>query len=117
MGARVIYFCLSALADMEEKGFGVVENAVLLGAAVPRSTGSWLRMRSVVAGRLVNGYSERDWVLSFAYRYNSFEMAIAGLGPVQGAGVENANLSEIVNGHFQYPNKMPQILKLLKLDQ
>jgi hypothetical protein len=48
---------------------GLVENAVLLGAAVPVDVQVWSSARGVVAGRLINGFSENDWMLAIMYRY------------------------------------------------
>lgn len=39
-----------------------MENAVLLGTPVGVTPERWAMARSVVAGRLVNGYSPQDWV-------------------------------------------------------
>jgi thioesterase domain-containing protein len=68
LGARAIFYALEALAAAGERGQGIVENAVLLGAPLGTATKRWKRVRSVVAGRLVNGYSTRDFVLSLVYR-------------------------------------------------
>jgi Protein of unknown function (DUF726) len=68
LGARAIFYALQALAAAGERGQGIVENAVLLGAPLGTATKRWKKVRSVVAGRLVNGYSTRDFVLSLVYR-------------------------------------------------
>ena len=47
---------------------GVVENAVMLGAPVSTSLERWALARSSVSGRLINGYSTRDWILGLVYR-------------------------------------------------
>ncbi|KAI1812278.1 DUF726-domain-containing protein [Poronia punctata] len=101
LGARVIYICLQQLA--KRKGFGLVENVVLLGAPTPSSSAEWRRIRSVVTGRVVNAYSTRDYVLGFLYRTNSVQLGVAGLSPVLNVkGVENIDISDLVEGHTLY---------------
>ena len=110
LGARLIYSCLMSLA--RRKAFGLVENAVLIGAPIPSDTKDWRVMRSVVSGRLVNVYSENDYVLGFLYRTSSIQYGIAGLQKVGGLpGVENVDVSEAVKGHLRYRFLVGHILK------
>ena len=58
---RLVYHCLLELAAMRARG--IVEHSVLLGAPVRSDAlAEWRQARAVVAGRLVNGFSSRDWV-------------------------------------------------------
>lgn len=69
-------------------------------------------MRSVVAGRLVNIYSENDYVLGFLYRTSSVQYGVAGLQKVEGIpSVENVDVSETVSGHLRYRYLVGSILK------
>ena len=45
-----------------------MENAVLLGAPVSTRLDRWALARSSVSGRLINGFSSRDWILGLVYR-------------------------------------------------
>ena len=47
---------------------GIVEHVVVMGAPVSTRLERWAMARSVVAGRFVNAYSRRDWVLGLIYR-------------------------------------------------
>jgi hypothetical protein len=118
MGARVIFHCLEALYAKGEAGLGIVENAVLLGAPLGRNAEKWKVARAVVAGRLINGYSTRDWVLHFLFRSKAWELGLAGVSPVEGegVGVENVDLTEMVPGHLLYPKSLPNILQALRLE-
>merc|ERR1712093_409686 len=99
LGARLIYSCLMSLA--ERRAFGLVESAVLIGAPAPSDAAVWRSMRSVVSGRLVNVYSENDYILAFLYRTSSIQYGVAGLQEAQDVkGVENVNVSEMVSGHL-----------------
>jgi Protein of unknown function (DUF726) len=110
LGARVIYTCLMSLA--KRKAFGLIESAVLIGAPTPSDTSDWRAMRSVVSARLVNIYSENDYVLGFMYRTSSVQYGVAGLQKVEGlSGVENVNVSEDVKGHLRYRYLIGGILK------
>lgn len=110
LGARVIYSCLMTLA--ERKAFGLVESVVLVGAPTPSTAADWRKMRSVVAGRLVNVYSTNDYILAFLYRTSSIQYGIAGLQKIEGVrGVENIDVSEMVSGHLRYRYLTGSILK------
>ncbi|TDZ20592.1 putative membrane protein [Colletotrichum orbiculare MAFF 240422] len=109
LGARVIYSCLKSLA--ERKAFGLVDTVVLIGAPVPSNREHWQVLRSVVSGRIVNVYSEKDYILGFLYRTTSLQLGIAGLQEVKDVGrVENLNLSAEVSGHLRYPSLIARIL-------
>ncbi|KAL2073559.1 hypothetical protein VTL71DRAFT_10885 [Oculimacula yallundae] len=110
LGARVIYSCLMSLA--ERRAFGLVESAVLMGAPAPSDAAVWRSMRSVVSGRLVNAYSENDYILAFLYRTSSIQFGVAGLQEAQGVtGIENVNVSEMVSGHLRYQYLVGSILE------
>lgn len=112
MGARVVFSCLEELAA--QKAFGLVENAILIGSPVPSTEASWRRMRMVVAGRLVNVYTQKDMILGFLYRARNIQLGIAGLQAITSIpNVENKDVSSIVSGHNQYTLAVGRILKEL----
>lgn len=115
LGARVIYSCLNELAN--RKAFGLVESVVLMGAPVPSDPITWRRIRSVVAGRVVNVYSTNDYLLAFLYRANSLQYGIAGLQAIPDVqDVENVDISGLVEGHTQYRFLVGLILQKLGLE-
>lgn len=110
LGARLIYSCLMSLA--ERKAFGLVESAVLIGTPAPSDSSVWRAVRSVVAGRLVNVYSENDYILGFLYRTSSIQFGIAGIQKITDVkGVENIDVSEMVSGHLRYQYLVGSILE------
>ncbi|CAL3973483.1 unnamed protein product [Diplocarpon coronariae] len=110
LGARLIYSCLMSLA--ERRAFGLVESAVLIGTPAPSDAAVWRAMRSVVSGRLVNVYSENDYILAFLYRTSSIQLGVAGLQEAQDVtGIENVNVSEMVSGHLRYQYLVGSILE------
>lgn len=115
LGARVIYSCLNELAN--RNAFGLVESVCLMGAPVPSDPLVWRRIRSVVAGRVVNVYSTKDYLLAFLYRANSLQYGIAGLQAIpEVPGIENVDVSELVEGHTQYRFLVGSILQKLGLE-
>ncbi|KAI0134564.1 hypothetical protein BJ170DRAFT_610328 [Xylariales sp. AK1849] len=110
LGARVIYYCLKELAD--RKAFGLVERAILIGAATPSDSLDWRAIRSVVSGRVVNVFSTQDYLLGFLYRTSSLQYGIAGLQPIEDVeGVENVDVSDFVSGHTKYRFLIGKILQ------
>lgn len=110
LGARAIYQCLTHLA--ERKMYGLVDTVVLMGAPIPSDAGTWSVLKSVVTGRLVNVYSPTDYMLAFAARQGAYMYGIAGLDQIQGVGgVENHDVSDILDAHLNYPTLVPTILK------
>jgi hypothetical protein len=115
LGSRVIYSCLKSLA--ERKAFGLVESVVLIGSPVPSNSNNWRIMRSVVSGKLINVYSENDYILAFLYRATTIQLGVAGLQAIKDVnGVENISLTKEVSGHLRYPDLIGKILKRLGFD-
>lgn len=55
---------------------GIVEHVVVMGAPVSTRLERWAMARSVVAGRFVNAYSRRDWMLGLIYRGANGEFSV-----------------------------------------
>ncbi|KAK6528449.1 hypothetical protein TWF281_009689 [Arthrobotrys megalospora] len=101
LGSRVIYSALVELA--ERRAFGLVENVYMLGSAIPSSGEGWIGVRSVVSGRVVNVYSEKDYILGYLYRTSAVQFGVAGLQSITWPeGVESVDMSESVEGHLRY---------------
>lgn len=110
LGARVIYSCMLELADLNT--FGLVESVIVMGAATPSDTASWRRIRAVTPGRVVNVWSDNDFMLGFLYRASSVQMGTAGLQPIKGvAGLENFDFTDMVKGHDNYKHLVGTILQ------
>jgi hypothetical protein len=111
LGSRVIFSALQELAD--KKAFGIVQNVYLFGSPIVAKKDEYLKVRSVISGRFVNGYASNDWILGYLFRATSGGiMRVAGLAPVEGIpGLENLNVTELVNGHMAYRAAMPRLLR------
>lgn len=108
-GARSIYSCLMCLA--EKRGFGLIENVIMIGAPCPTEVRTVSAMRSVVSGRFINVYSNQDHMLGFLYRISHWPMGVAGLQPIVGVpNIQNVDVSDIVTNHFQWAYHLGYIL-------
>ncbi|EJT79172.1 transmembrane and coiled-coil domain-containing protein 4 [Gaeumannomyces tritici R3-111a-1] len=112
LGARVIYTCLSILS--ERRILGLVENVVMMGVPAPADPVSWSNLRGAVAGRVINVYSEVDFMLAFLHRHSCTQFGIAGLQRIDKlAGVENVNASALITDHLRYHYLVGTILQEL----
>ncbi|KAL1887338.1 hypothetical protein Sste5346_010277 [Sporothrix stenoceras] len=110
LGARVIYTCLMSLS--ERRVFGQVENVLVMGTPAPSSHCVWTALRSVVAGRVVNVFSENDFILGFLHRTGCIQFGVAGLQRIQGVyGIENVDASKPITNHLRYASLVGRILK------
>ncbi|OKL59526.1 hypothetical protein UA08_05424 [Talaromyces atroroseus] len=111
LGSRVIFSCLKELA--KKGGYGLVQNVYLFGSPIVANKDDYLKARSVVVGRFVNGYSSNDWILGYLFRATSGGiMRVAGLAPVLNIpGLENFDVTNLVTGHMNYRAAMPRLLR------
>ncbi|KAL4569010.1 hypothetical protein LXL04_024637 [Taraxacum kok-saghyz] len=114
LGARAIFKCLQSLAETGH--VGLVERVVLLGAPVAIKDENWEAVRKVVSGRFVNAYSTNDWMLGVAFRASLLSQGLAGIQPVDVPGIENVDVTEVIEGHSSYLWGTREILDRLDLD-
>jgi hypothetical protein len=111
LGSRVIFACLKELS--KRGAYGLVQNVFLFGSPMVANKDEYLRARSVVAGRFVNGYATNDWILGYLFRLTSGGISkVAGLAPIEEIPeLENINVTEFVPGHMSYRTAMPRLLR------
>ncbi|KAI9720036.1 MAG: hypothetical protein M1812_003163 [Candelaria pacifica] len=111
LGARVIFSCLQELAN--KGALGLVQNVYLFGSPIVAKKDEYLKAKSVVSGRFVNGYAKNDWILGYLFRATSGGiMRVAGLAPVEEVpGLENIEVTSLVDGHMAYRAAMPRLLR------
>ncbi|PKA46499.1 hypothetical protein AXF42_Ash012632 [Apostasia shenzhenica] len=115
LGARVVFKCLQHLAESANNE-GLVERVVLLGAPISLNNEQWEAARKMVSGRFINVYSTNDWMLGVTFRASLLTQGLAGIQPVDLPGIENADVTDIVDGHSSYVRAVPKILEQLELD-
>ncbi|EEA07768.1 uncharacterized protein CMU_028420 [Cryptosporidium muris RN66] len=112
MGARLIFLTLQILYD--RKHLHKVFDVILIGMPTSLDKNKWTKARAVVSNRLINVYTRSDWVLAFFYRYMQWGLHVAGIAPVENIiGVENYDVTGIIHGHDQYPDRIRDILYLV----
>lgn len=110
LGSRVIFSCLQELA--KRGAYGLVQNVYLFGSPMVVNKDEYVRARTVVPGRFVNGYSRTDWILGYLFRLtNGGIRRVAGLAPIEDLPwIENVDCTDHVAGHMDYRKAMPTLL-------
>ncbi|KAL7575719.1 hypothetical protein ACA910_003053 [Epithemia clementina (nom. ined.)] len=107
----------TSLQNMREPA-SIVEDAVLLGLPNHLSLTSWRVCRQVVAGRLVNCFSQKDLILSLMFQFKRLKLKpVCGTCPVAISGVENIDVTDIILGHEQYCTNVGDVLKKIRHGQ
>ena len=111
-GANVILHCLRKLASVGATG--IVENVIVMGGTMHVSRSMWQECKDVVAGRVINVFSREDWFLSLVYHSNALTLDLpCGLSFADVAGIENIDVSAIVDKHSTYALKLPEIFSAI----
>ncbi|KAL9088771.1 MAG: hypothetical protein Q9165_006080 [Trypethelium subeluteriae] len=110
LGCRLIFSCLKELA--RKGAHGLVQNVYMFGSPVVANKDEFLKARTVVSGRMVNGYATNDWILGYLFRATAGGiMQVAGLAPIDVPSIENIDVTEFVPGHMAYRANMPRLLR------
>ena len=94
----------------------IVEDAILMGLPNHLSLNSFEACRRIVAGRLVNCYSQNDLILSLMFQFHRLSgalRAVCGTSPVHVRGIENYDVSALVSAHSDYCNMLGHILRMI----
>lgn len=110
LGSRVIF---AALRELAKRGaVGLVQHVFLFGSPIVAKKDEYLRARTVVSSRFVNGYASNDWILGYLFRATGGGiMRVSGLASVDIPGIENKDVTELVPGHMAYRGMMPRLLQ------
>jgi hypothetical protein len=102
------------IAERNMRIDGLIQDVVILGCPFPIKNKSWERIRRLVNGRVINGYSAEDLLLSLTSRTSSITLA-AGLKPAAVTGVESYDLGDIIKWHSDYCSNIKVILDRIDL--
>ena len=121
MGAKVVMACMEELVAQLIDGNssvhsirGLIQDVIIMGTPVTPDPELFSSARSIVSGRFINCYSTRDWLLGVLF-WEGISKPAAGLSPVDVAGIENINCSDIVSGHAEYLDKLDEILDVCRI--
>lgn len=100
----------------------IVQGVILMGAPLYVSRSKLRLARHMVAGRFINCFSRKDWILSLMFQYkntNGILRGTCGTGPIKGVGnIENFDVASLVGSwHAHYCDMVPDILDLVGFDQ
>jgi len=102
LGGLVIFEALKYLALLPpSETIHLIEDVYLFGTPAPIDSATWASIRRLVSGRVVNGYSQDDYVLAVLSRLSNISWGVAGLQPVDVMGVENVFCKD-VDGHTKW---------------
>ncbi|KAJ7219395.1 DUF726-domain-containing protein [Mycena pura] len=112
LGALVIWEALKHLASLPPSETAhLIQDVYLFGTPAPIDAPTWTSIRRLVSGRVVNGYSENDYVLAVLSRLSNISWGVAGLQPVDVMGVDNVLCKE-VDGHTRWRVMIGRSLQL-----
>lgn len=99
----------------------IVEDVLLMGTPMFHDRQLWFQCRRVVAGRLINCFSRKDWILSLMFQYKCMSglfREACGTCPVSDVPcVENLDVSDLVSMHGEYCLVVPKILHRARFDE
>ena len=116
------------------RGLGLIQDLVFVGAPLDTSFETWAPLRRVAAGRVVNagdfgdlapaggGLLDAarggDWMLRFLFRKKAWALrrGVAAWTRVDHPGVENVDVGAASGAHVDIPDRMGAILRVVGLD-
>ncbi|KAJ7109499.1 DUF726-domain-containing protein [Mycena epipterygia] len=103
LGGLVIFEALKYLALLPpSETTHLIQDVYLFGTPAPTDAAAWASIRRLVSGRLVNGYSQDDYVLAVLSRLSNVSWGVAGLQSVDGViGLDNVLCAD-VDGHTKW---------------
>ena len=99
--------------DYVREPASIVEDVVLIGMPRTLDAEAWISCREIVAGRLVNCFNRKDWIVAYMInvRCGGGIRKTCGTHPIQNIdGVENFEVSGFASTHDRYLVAVPQIL-------
>ncbi|KZW03410.1 DUF726-domain-containing protein [Exidia glandulosa HHB12029] len=122
LGALVVF---QALLDLSSSGLPnshthagagpLVDSAIFIASPANPSDDEWRKVRGAVGRRVVNAWCKSDLVLATVGRLHEvvggarFKPSM-GLGVVMVEGVEDIDIGDIIEGHFDIPVKYGEIM-------
>jgi len=110
LGARIIHGTLNKFHGMDAR----VKQAYLFGAAVSGADDNdgWKNAYGAVRREIYNYHSQNDYVLKFLFSLGTADVitSAAGVDGVRSRNINNRNVSDIINGHTEYKEKLGRLI-------
>ncbi|ESK94526.1 duf726 domain-containing protein [Moniliophthora roreri MCA 2997] len=111
LGSLVIFEALKYLTTLPPSQTShLIQDVFLFGTPADTNPSTWASFRRLVCGRIVNGYSNGDYVLGILSRASTGNWKVAGLEPVDAIGVESELVGEVI-GHTKWRGLIGKALK------
>ena len=91
----------------------VYSDTIILGAPITTNVDEWEAIRKIVSGRLINGWTESDWVLGLLCHDNVAGTQRINWRQIEDKRLVNVRLTGTISGHTDYQAKMSKILRLI----
>lgn len=102
IGARVIFACLRELASKGQ--CGLVQNVYLFGTPVVANRDEYIKCRTVVSGRFINGYATNDWILGKNENFSElYEIRIDDFQAISFAQQAVASCASLASHPWRFP--------------
>jgi hypothetical protein len=109
LGSLVIFEALQHLASLPpSQTMHIIQDVYLFGSPVTTDEVQWKSVRRIVAGRLINGYCDKDYILGILCRIAKW--GVAGLREITVDGVENVRCVG-VEGHLKWRGMIGRCLE------
>jgi len=99
----------------------IIEDVILMGTPASINASTWLSIRKIAGGRIVNCFSRHDLILALMYRVKNILQIMSppiGISAVKNvSGIENYDVSGYVGSHGEYCVAVREILELVGYNQ
>ena len=112
-GALVLWNCMKELKKSGNHGMGIISDVIILGAPISTKSCDWEEVRPIVSGRLINGWTESDWVLGLLCHDTVAGTSRVSWNQQEDKRLVNIRLTGTISGHTDYQRKMHKILRLI----
>ncbi len=108
LGCGVIFNCLKYL---NKNNTTKIKSIHLLGGAIDNNSRKWENVSGVVSENIYNYYSKKDQVLNTLFKAGTLEINPIGRSKININKVINVDVTEKVEGHMKFKQKLHQFIK------
>ena len=124
LGNHVVKNCLKELSSYNDNKCIINNVTFIAGATTFKNKSKWYyRFKNVVGNRIINCFSNKDYILKFLYANCTGNLPIGNNELIINDGnkgkniVENYDFSELKLGHLDYRNNFNEIIKKINIEK